>query len=341
MLVAAGEAEVSLSAPALRVRPLDAPDGGWTEAGGRARVRLRGGRVDAGRGLPASAAGLALSSPGVIALGGRALAPEVEVRRGKAGLDVIEVIPMERYVAGVLAGEMPASFPVEALRAQAVAARTFALVRKLEAQANGRPWDLGVDVLSQVYAGATAPPAARAAAEATEGEVLVLGMEPVEAYFHAVCGGRTEGGLAALGRDFPYLAPVECGHCDGAPRVAWEVAVPLAELGRLAGLPGRATRVAVAARTPTGRAAQVELAAGERRAVLAAADLRRRLGWARLPSLAFDVAARGGEAVFTGRGRGHGAGLCQWGAAGLARAGADHAAILRHYYPGADVVKMY
>jgi stage II sporulation protein D len=72
-----------------------------------------------------------------------------------------------------------------------------------------------------------------------------------------------------------------------------------------------------------------------------AIDLRQRLGYERLPSLAFELRAERGAFVFDGRGRGHGAGLCQWGAAGLAREGKGYREILLHYYPGADVVRMY
>ncbi len=248
---------------------------------------------------------------------------------------------LEDYVAGVVAGEMPGSFPPEAQKAQAVAARSYALTRKIEAQAAGRAWDIGAGVLAQVFAKAPGP-AARAAAEATAGEVLALGMEPVEAYFHAACGGRTEGGLAALGRDLPYLRSVECGRCDRAPRVSWSVKIPAGELGKAAGLGGAASAARVVSRTPSGRAEKIEVAAGDRRAVLAASDLRQRLGFSRLPSLAFDVHRPWwGDFVFDGRGQGHGAGLCQWGAAGLAREGKSYREILGHYYPGVEVVRMY
>jgi stage II sporulation protein D (peptidoglycan lytic transglycosylase) len=262
-----------------------------------------------------------------------------ETIRVLSGKEVVE-LPLEDYVAGVVSGEMPASFPAEALKAQAVAARSYALTRKIEAQASGRDHDIGTGVLAQVWSG-KASDAARAAARATAGEVLVAGMEPVEAYFHASCGGRTESGLAAIGRDLPYLASVECGRCAGAPGARWKVEVPGRELARAAGLPGDATRVRVVARTATGRAERVEIEAGGRTAALGAADLRQRLGFSRLPSLAFDVRAARGGFAFEGTGQGHGAGLCQWGAAGLAREGRTYREILAHYYPGTEVVRMY
>jgi stage II sporulation protein D len=87
--------------------------------------------------------------------------------------------------------------------------------------------------------------------------------------------------------------------------------------------------------------ARVELTAGGKASVLAGADLRQRLGWSRLPSLAFELSAKKGTFTFAGRGQGHGAGLCQWGAAGMARAGKTYQEILAHYYPKTELVKLY
>jgi stage II sporulation protein D len=279
---------------------------------------------------------------GILAIApGRAAGEElIRVLVSPEGREVAE-LRLEDYVAGVVAGEMPASFPAEALKAQAVAARSYALTRKIDAQAAGRAWDIGSGVLSQVFSRERPSAAARAATDATHGEVLAVAMEPVEAYFHASCGGRTERGLEALGRDFPYLAAVECGRCASAPRTSWTLRVEPRDLARAAGLSGDATAARVAGRTASGRAARVEIEAGGRRAVLAGADLRQRLGFGRLPSLGFELRAVEGGFAFEGRGRGHGAGLCQWGAAGFAREGKGYREILQHYYPGTEIVRMY
>jgi stage II sporulation protein D len=260
--------------------------------------------------------------------------------RVRNGAGAVVELRLEDYVGGVVSGEMPSSFPPEALKAQAVAARSYALTRKIDAQIAGRSFDIGSDVLSQVWTERPSA-AARTAAEATAGEVLVLGMDPVEAYFHSSCGGRTEGGLAALGRDLPYLAPVECGRCDVARGVRWKVVVAAAELGKLVGLGGEAAQASVSARSGSGRAERVRIESRGGTASLGAVDLRQRLGYSRLPSLAFEVRSVDGGFAFEGRGRGHGAGLCQWGAAGLAREGKNHREILGHYYPGTAVVRMY
>jgi stage II sporulation protein D len=272
---------------------------------------------------------------------GAALAEElIRVRTGDGSADVSE-LRLEDYVAGVVSGEMPASFPAEALKAQAVAARSYALTRKIDAQVANRTWDIASGVVAQVYRRGKPSASARTAVDATAGEVLVSGNEPVEAYFHATCGGTTEAGLPALGRDLPYLTAVECGRCGKAPGARWRRELDAEALGRAAGLGRAATGARVVSRSASGRVEKVEVAAGARRATVLATDLRRALGYSRLPSLAFELAPSGGGVVADGRGQGHGAGLCQWGAAAMAREGKGYREILLHYYPGAEIVRMY
>ncbi len=293
-------------------------------------------------GDPVTGAGVSFTARGAIHHAGRELSGSVEVRRGLDGLAVIDVLPLEDYVGAVTGAEMPPSFPPEALKAQAIAARTFALARKLEARDMGLDYDLGSTVLDQVYPGAgRADARALAAAEATSGEVLVFEHRPIEAYFHSACGGHTEDGADALGRDLAYLRSVACDLCRSAPRYRWQLVVTPSELGRMAGLPRPATGATVIRKSATGRVARLQVEAGGERAVLDGAELRRRIGYDRLPSLAFSVTLARRGFVFDGKGSGHGAGLCQWGAAGRARSGATYRQILQAYYPGAELVKMY
>ncbi len=338
VVVAEGQAAVVLSGAGLALKTPEEEGPGRAVAGPVEVVPSASG-VRVGRDEVEGPALLTASGP--IRLGERVLSPVVQVEPGPGGLTVVEELPLDDYVAGVLSGELPRSFPAEAQKAQAVAARTYALVKKIEAEASGRGWHLGANVLSQVYAGAAPNPAARAATDATRGEVLVMGNEPVEAFFHAACGGRTESGLDALGRDLPYLKAVPCGHCNDAPGARWTFTLDAAALGKAARLGGSVSAARVLERSASGRVAKVELTAGGKASVLNGADLRQRLGYSRLPSLAFELTARHGGFTFAGRGQGHGAGLCQWGAAGMARGGKGYREILAHYYPGTDVVKMY
>jgi stage II sporulation protein D len=338
--VAAGIEREELVGEGLEVVPI-ADGAAPIPVGSKAVVALRGETLVLD-GAPVDAPGLRFTARGPLRHGALALEGEVEVRRGQRGLDVIHALPMEVYVAAVAGSEMPPSFPPEALKAQAVAARTFAITKKLQALAERRSYHLGATVVHQVYGGTAAmDPRAKAAAEATAGEVLVFDDEPADAFFHASCGGRTETGSEALGRDRPYLPSVACGRCDGTPLSRWTYRIDAAELGRKLGLSRRVSSVRVADRTDSGRARRVLVEAGAARVEIGGADFRQRLGWSTLKSLWFDVKRRGNGFVFEGRGAGHGAGMCQWGAAGLAKEGRTYREILAHYYPGSELRRMY
>jgi len=247
---------------------------------------------------------------------------------------LVNVLPLEDYVAAVLGGEMPVSFPMEALKAQAVAARTYALQRKIEAL--GQPVHLGSSVLAQVYGGVNREnPRTRAATAATAGQVLTFQLAPIEAYFHASCEGTTETGLDALGRDLPYLQSVTC-ECRPGPSTRWKVDLDAGEVERAFG--GGRGELRVAARTPTGRVRRLDLGGKS----LGGVEFRQKLGYDRVRSLAFDVSPLpGGGARITGRGLGHGAGLSQWGAKEMADSGQDYRAILAHFYPGTELQTLY
>jgi stage II sporulation protein D len=256
----------------------------------------------------------------------------VALPRGRRVL-LVNVLPLEDYVAAVLGGEMPVAFPAEALKAQAVAARTYALQRKIDAL--GQPVHLGSNVLAQVYGGLNREnPRTRAATEATAGQVLTYELEPIEAYFHSSCEGHTETGLAALGRDLPYLKSVDC-NCRPGPSTRWTLELSSDALERAFGTGGE---VKVVARTPTGRVRRLEIGGRSVDAV----QFRQQLGYDKVRSLSFEVVREGrGEVRLNGRGFGHGAGLSQWGAKQMADDGRDYREILSHYYPGTELQTLY
>jgi stage II sporulation protein D len=291
--------------------------------GNAVRFRASGGPPDAG--VPGS-------SP--LRAGDMQVRGDVVVRPYKDGLQLINVIPLEDYLAAVLGSEMPVSFPPEALKAQAVAARTYALQKKLEAY--GSPFHMGSSVLHQVYGGLNREdPRTLAAVEATRGEVLTYELAPIEAYFHASCGGRTESGQDALQRDLPYLRAVDC-PCGRLPASRWSATVSDSELRAALGQSTEGFRVT--SRTATHRVNRVATSGGHS---LDGATLRRKLGYTKLKSLGFDVERTSGGWLFSGRGYGHGAGLCQWGAKALADEGLSYRDILLHYYPGTELQQLY
>ena len=288
-------------------------------------VRFRAGWVADDAGVPGAAP---------LRAGDMEVRGDVVVRVYKDGLQLINVIPLEEYLAAVLGSEMPVSFPLEALKAQAIAARTYALQKKLEAY--GSAFYMGSSVLHQVYGGVTSEDArTRAAVEATRGEVLTYELAPIEAYFHASCGGHTESGQAALQRDLPYLQAVDC-PCGKLPSSRWSATVSEQELREV--LEGNPEGLRVTGRTATHRATRVSTSSG---ATLDGARFRQRLGYTKLKSLDFEVEKTSRGYLFTGRGYGHGAGLCQWGAKVFADGGWNYKDILAHYYPGAELQQLY
>jgi stage II sporulation protein D len=310
------------------------------EAGGRRHALAVSGTGLTLDGKPVASAQFA----GPLRFEGRELPGRLEVFSERGALVAVNSVDLEQYVAAVVASEVPPGWPPEALRAQAVAARTFAVAQKI-AQGPGARAHLGSSVLDQVYRNAArAPQPALDAARATAGEVLTWGAAPIAAYFSASCGGRSESAEAAfhLGPDTaPYLRG---GEPDGDEH-GWTVRVPLAEitaaLRKARRMHAEVRGIAVESRTESGRAQglAVETSAGRR--PLLAVELRQLLGYTRLPSLLFDVGTEGDVAVFRGRGSGHGVGLCQWGARERALAGATYRDILAHYYPGAELRRMY
>jgi stage II sporulation protein D len=256
----------------------------------------------------------------------------------------VNSVDLEQYVAAVVASEVPRSWPREALRAQAIAARTFAVAQKV-AQGPGARAHLGSSVLDQVYKNAARPPEeALEAARATGGEVLTYGAAPIAAYFSASCGGVSESAEAAFHLapgTTPYIRGGEEDHDAREWTVRFSFAEITAALRKAKRMQAEVRGVAVESRTASGRAQGLELLTSAGTRPLLAVELRQLLGYARLPSLYFEAANQGGFAVFRGKGSGHGVGLCQWGARGRALKGASYREILAHYYPGAEIRRMY
>jgi stage II sporulation protein D len=283
---------------------------------------------------------------GPVRIGATCLLGRPEVVACDQGLVAVDHVDVETYVASVVGSEMSASWPAAALEAQAIAARTYVLRKKLSAR-SGKPYDVEASVLHQVYKGAQSlDPRTIAAAEATRGLVLDHDGQLADAFFFASCAGTTESVQAAFGSaPVPYLVPTSCEGGEAAPKLRWTRRVSLAQLTAALEAGGvvrdDVARLEVSQRTPTGRIAQVRVTTRRGgKALVSGPDLRRMVGYTELPSLAASVAASGDELVFEGTGAGHGVGLCQWCAKGRAAAGETAAAILARAYPGTTVRRL-
>lgn len=287
-----------------------------------------------------------LSSPvdvrsvGGLWIGGKRISGSVRLIASGGRLTAVARIPLEEYVAAVLSEEAAPSFLPEALAAQAVAVRTYAL------HAMSRPrspdYDLVSGVEDQVFEGLDGVgDAFRTAAEKTRGEALHYRGNLARAVYHSTCGGRTESAEAAWGRDVPYLRSQSCDDCRDSPVWRWEYRMNEEEGRRVAvalGVPPNGEiRFDITRRTPSGRADRVRVASGGARVEVRASRFRRAAGYARMRSLAFEILPAADGWIFRGAGYGHGVGMCQWGANGMAKAGRTHREILQRYYPGTEV----
>lgn len=245
-------------------------------------------------------------------------------------LMLVNEAPLEAYVAGVVGAELAGHWPTEALKAQAVLARTFA--RRGGDHPEGRLCDL---THCQAYAG-MASSACEAAARRTSGQILTYGGVPAQPLYHSTCGGTLASNQVAFGgAAVAYLQEGRDPYCAASPHAApWSVRVRPGEVAEALSRES-VTSLSIPDRSPGGWVGAV-LVDGERMSGYRFWQaLGRRIGWGSLKSLNFQVRREGDAFVFTGRGLGHGVGLCQWGARGRAERRWDFHRILAAYYPGA------
>jgi stage II sporulation protein D len=276
-----------------------------------------------------------------IEVAGQRIRGALEARASARSVRLIEVLPLEDYVAGVVAGELPHSFADEALKAQAVAARSYALHRIGRAGSSERAQFLPTTA-DQVYrATGSDRPRIRDAVRATRGEFLSYRGEAILAAYHASSGGRTAAADEVWRKSLPYLVsqPV-CGE-EVAPDSYWRAKVSRTTLGRaLAPLGvhvGALRSLSVDEWSASGRAARVWVRGSRGERGVDATALRRALGEERIRSTRFEIEATEDGFVFTGAGFGHGVGMSQWGAEAMARDGANYREILSHFYPGTRI----
>ncbi len=287
-----------------------------------------------------------------------------ENSRDKAKIAVINVVDMEDYLKGVLPAELGqrAENEFEALKAQAVAARTYAIWR-LYSDGGGH---LQPTIEDQVYLGAGAEfPLHNMAVEETEGLVMVHKNEPIAAYYHAVCGGSTIGREKAWGgKRMPYLKQVDDSlYCSWAKSYSWaenfelndlniNLSNYLAEQGRLPAKGfGRLIDIQFHQDVQSRRMSEMVIQTSTGTFKIGSDKIRWALRrksppGAILPSTRFDAfASRQGKEILSltleGKGNGHGVGMCQCGAIGRARAGQDWEKILKTYYKGIKFRKIY
>jgi stage II sporulation protein D len=312
---------------------------------------------------------IATDPSGVVRVNGRTYRGIVEIVRGTAGLTLVNRLPLESYLLGVVSAEMGrrnlAEF--EALKAQAVVSRTYALRNLRRRAALG--FDLHAGVADQVYVGSgSETPEGLEAVRSTRGMVLTYEGAPIDAFYYSTCGGQTADGVEAFRaasrpylRSFPDVDEGGAAYCRISPRYRWReewtgdalVATLRRTLPAAAGVSsdrvGEVRDMWVAQRTGSGRVRRLAITLRSDQVMVDGPAVRQVLRPASgdlLRSAAFTLtAAKAGHGitrlVAEGSGAGHGVGLCQWGAVGRSRAGHDFQRILAAYYPGAALQRLY
>ena len=278
-----------------------------------------------------------------VAIDGKKYLGGLRINKVKGGLTVINIIPIEEYLRGVVPEEMSPSYPLEALKTQAVAARSFAMKNRNRHEKDG--YDLCSSTHCQVYVGIKEAEVSDEAITETRGEVLKYGGKLADTNFHADSGGMTENVGDVWGTAAPYLIAVKEIIQLGEP---WTRKFSAADFSSRFGdnfgsvkeirLSKLTIGTAASDRSASGRVKTAQIVGTKRTLKLAGTELRRKFS---LPSTLFDMKLEGDAVIFTGYGSGHGVGMAQKGAKSYAENGWTYDKILAHYYNGTKLSKLY
>lgn len=262
------------------------------------------------------------------------------IRKSNNKLLVVNRIGLEDYVKGILYHEASHYWPMEALKAQAIVSRTYAVYQM---QGNSsRDFDVTSDIYSQVYGGQVSERYRTSiAVDETAGKVIFYNGKIIPAYFHATCGGHTENAAILWNIDLAPLRGVACPFCRESPHFSWHYDLPLKEIAKKVSSAGFKVKdikgINIEARDPSQRITNLIIKSGDGEVKISAKDFREIMGPNIIRSTNFSVRIEQRDAVFEGIGWGHGVGLCQWGAYFMAKDGRNVEQILKYYYPGIDV----
>lgn len=260
---------------------------------------------------------------------------EIEIWKGSEGYFLINVVQLEDYVKGVVASEVGINWPEEALKAQAVLARTYAVAHIIRNRTNNF-YDVTSSVFHQVYREDEGTEEVEKAVKDTRGQILIYQGEPIMAFYHACSVGKTEDPKEVFGREYPYLKPVEVPSTP-SPYTLWEKKISFDVLKK-ALLMDKISEVKIVSYTNTGRVKEIEFSDGKNKKLVKATDLRRLLHWTALPSTMIkSIKVEEDGVVFEGNGYGHGVGMCQWCAFQMAQEGKNYKEILQYFYPGTEI----
>lgn len=282
--------------------------------------------------------------PGLVRVNSRAYRGELVIRKEREnGIRVINALDLEDYLRGVIREEISPQWPIGALKAQAVVARTYALRQILDNK--DQSFDLRCTTESQMYGGqGREDPRCDLAVENTQGIILTYEGKPVTTFYHAACGGHTEDASYVWSYNHSSLQGVPCSYCWYHPVYVWQISLKKEDIRRALARLGYPVKeieaITPLTRTKTNRILRLEIRHDESRILMEGKKFRQAMGYELIRSTNFTVKKENGGFTFSGKGWGHGVGLCQWGAKGMADRAFSYEAILQHYYPGARLSRL-
>lgn len=284
------------------------------------------------------------SENGILYLNSRPFRGEIEVIKDQRGILVVNELPLEFYITGLINNEVSSKWPIEAVKTQAVIARTYALYQKKKKGL--ATYHLESTVADQVYSGSiTEDDSSIYAVKETVGEVLTYNGELALTVYHSNGGGATEDSKNIWGKDYPYLREVKSPFDKDSPNFSWMLNINKESVETALKDAGYQITdvkdIIPLSRTDSGRITRLKLLHGNGELEISGEDLRKAIGYDKLKSTMFTAEIADGLFVFNGKGYGHGVGLSQWGAKGMAQEGYHYTEILKHFYPGTSIERIY
>jgi stage II sporulation protein D len=272
---------------------------------------------------------------GYVWIGDRWYRGTTRLIRQNDGITAINKVDLEQYLYSVVGAEAVSSWPIEALKAQAVAARSYALYKQ-KTGSNGI-YDVDTTVGTQVYKGLDSEyTTTHQAVDSTLGQIMTYNNQVILAAFHSSSGGYTENVEDVWTSPLPYLRGV-VDYDQKSPVFEWQQVIPVSKIQSLVSGVGKITGFQPAETTPRGRVVTMKVTGDHGSTTVSGNDLRKALD---LRSTLFRVSTDGNNLQVKGRGYGHGLGLSQWGAYYLAKQGVNYHQILAHYYQTANLTRI-
>lgn len=255
---------------------------------------------------------------------------------------IINKVKLDDYLYGVLPSEVIPNWHKECLKAQAVAARTFAIFNKLNSKSTY--YDLDSDILSQVYKGANVETKkTNEAIDETKDEIIIYNGEAIQAFFHSNSGGKTASSEEVWGGKIDYLKSKEDEFCKMEKNYKWSIALTSEKISQKLEKnkihTGEIYDIKIMERSESNRIKSLKIYGSSGSITIKGKDFRVLLGENCIKSTNFFISRQNNNFIFTGYGWGHGVGLSQEGAKGMAENGWDYKKILKYFYSGVEIAK--